>query len=141
MTTIFLRVKHRFRERASEWFCAANLTQFGLSLLHPSQTFDSYAFAAFRNLGEQTTGVFFFLVGFTWFLGLIVNGARQSATSTIRLVCGALGTVSYGLLGLGLLGSYVLTGIWSTGIGNYMLVSILGLYSLYWIAVDKKVNG
>lgn len=139
--TIVLRLRERFRQRVREWFCAANLTQFGLPLLHPSPTFDSYAFAAFRPLGEDATGIFFLSVGLAWMLGLIANGSRQNTTSTIRLVCGLIGTVTYGLLGLGLLGSYGITGIWSTGFGNYMLVSLLGLYSLYWIAVEKKVNG
>jgi hypothetical protein len=139
--TVVLRLKERFRERASEWFCAANLTQFGLSLLHPSETFNSPTFAAFHDIGENNMGLLMFVVGFAWFLGLIINGARQRATSTIRLICGVIGTITYGLLALGVLGGFVLTGIWSTGFGNYLLVSLLGLYSLYWIAVDKKVNG
>lgn len=139
---IFLKIRERFHERASEWFCAASMATWGATLLHPSDTFASPSYEAFaRTLGEDGTGLVVGTMGVAWLIGLIINGARQKATSTIRAVCAFFGALVYGLLGLGFVSSYLINGVLSTGIGTYFGLSILALYSLYWIAIDKRTNG
>jgi hypothetical protein len=135
------RIVERFRERVSEWFCAAYLFVWGATLLHPSETFSAPGYAFFRQFGENDVGWTLSAIGLLWLLGLIVNGSRQRATSTIRLFCGAIGSVTFGLFGIGFVGSYFMTGILSAGLGLNFLLSFLALYSLYWIAVDKRTNG
>ncbi len=135
------RIKERFRERASEWFCAANMAVWGGTLTHPSETFTSPPFQAFRPLGEDITGVLVGGLGLAWLVGLIVNGARQRITSSIRMVCAFVGAMVYGLLAIAFAYSFLLNGILSTGIGTYGLISVLALYSLYWITIDKRDNG
>lgn len=135
------RIRERFRDRLSEWFCAANMAWAGTALLHPSDTFTSPAYQAFRRFGEDATGWVIGSLGLLWLIGLIVNGSRQRGTSTIRLVCALVGALGYGTMGIGF--GY---GAWQSGImniagGTYMLMSALALYSLYWIAVDKRTNG
>ena len=135
------RIKKRFQERASEWFCAAVTLSFGATLLHPSETFTSPAYRAFEWPGEFWTGVIVADGGFTWLSGLIVNGARQKVTSTIRMVCAFMGALVFGMLGIGFLGAYFINGVLSTGVGHYLLDSVLVLYTLYHIAADKRENG
>lgn len=130
---ILIKIRKRFRERASEWYCAANLFAFGSTLLHPSTTFTSPAYAAFESVAtEAQTGAFCAVVGLLWLVGLIVNGQMQLTTSAVRAVCAAIGGVVYGLLCIGFAGSYYFTGVLSTGIGNYFLVSVLAFYCLFW---------
>lgn len=135
------RIKKRFQERASEWFCAAVTLSFGATLLHPSDTFTSPSYRAFEWPGEFWTGVIVSTVGFAWLIGLIINGAKQRITSTIRLVCAFIGALVFGMLGVGFASAYFLTGVLSTGIGHYFLDSLLVLYALYHIAADKRENG
>ncbi|TPM41528.1 hypothetical protein [Mesorhizobium sp. B2-3-4] len=135
------RIVERFRERVSEWFCAGYLFIWGASLLHPSAAFSAPGYAFFRKFGENDVGWTLAGIGLLWLLGLIVNGSRQKATSTIRLCCGVVGSVTFGLFGMGFVGSYYITGILSAGLGLNFLLSLLALYCLYWIAVDKRTNG
>ena len=135
------RIVERFRERAPEWYCAANMAQFGATLLHPSETFVAPGFEAFRPFGEVLIGWVIGLLGVAWLVGLIINGARQRITSTIRMFCGFVGAMVYGMLALGFTHSFFANGILPTAIGNNFLISILALYSLYWIAIDKRRNG
>lgn len=139
---VWLRIQHRFHERSPEWFCAANMAVFGAILLHPSETFASPSFEAFnRLLGEEGSGFVIGTLGVIWLVGLIINGSRQRATSTIRFICAFCGALIYGMLGLGFLVSYFLTGVLSTGIGNYLMISVGALYALRGIAKDKRENG
>ncbi len=140
---IFIRLRQRFRHRASEWFCAANTLWWGLSLVHPDDTFaSSIAYTAFRNtLNESALGAALTVLGAAWIAGLIVNGKMQRVTSTTRAICALVGAVSFGMLAFGFIASIVVSGTMNTASGNYTLVSILAFYSLYWIAIDKRNNG
>lgn len=137
-TAVLFRIGHRFRGRASEWFCAANMAAWGATLLHESQTFTSPAFAAFQWIGEDRTGMAVGGIGCLWLVGLIVNGSMERTTSLIRSICAALGSLTYGFLAIGFYISYLLTGVLSTGISNYALISALGAYALFWIRRDRK---
>ncbi len=141
VTTVVLRLIRRFRGRASEWFCAANMFAWGATLLHPSATFTSPAFQAFDRLGEDKTGALVGGCGLVWIVGLIVNGTVESVTTPIRAICAFAGAMVYGFLALGFVFSFQLNGILSTGISNYGLISLLALYSLYWIMRDKRSGG
>lgn len=139
----FVRIKERFRQRASEWFCAANLAWWGLSMLHPSDTFGSTkAYTAFaRTIKEENMAAALTLLGTAWLVGLIINGARQRITSTIRIICSFAGGVIYMVMALGFLSSYLITGVLGAGPGTYALTSALAFYSLYWVVIDKRQNG
>lgn len=139
----FVRIKERFRQRASEWYCAANLAWWGFSMLHPSDTFGSTAaYTAFeRTITEENMAAALTLLGMLWLVGLIVNGARQRITSTIRIACSFCGGIVYLVMSLGFLSSYIITGVLVAGIGTYALTSALAFYSLYWVVIDKRQNG
>jgi hypothetical protein len=140
---VFVRITERFRQRMSEWFCAANLLGFGMSLLHPSAAFNGNpAYAAFqRNISEEHMAVCLAGLGLLWLVGLIINGSRQKVTSTIRAACAMTGGVVYMVMSLGFLSSYVITGVLGAGVSTYALISALAFYSLYWIIIDKRANG
>jgi hypothetical protein len=139
---IFLRIKRRFRGRASEWFCAANMTQWGVTLLHPSPTFKAPAYEKFAQLtDETTTGLVIGGLGLAWLIALIINGARQRMTSSLRMLCAFLGAVIYIILALVFFSSYLINGLLPTLVGTNILIALLALYALYWIAVDKRTNG
>lgn len=135
---ILVRLARRFRGRASEWFCAANMFAWGATLLHPSETFTSPAFQAFSRMGEDRTGAIVGACGLIWIVGLIVNGSLESVTSPIRAICAFAGAMVYGLLAVGFFYSFQANGVLSTGISNYGLISLLALYSLYWIMRDRR---
>lgn len=135
------RIRERFRDRLSEWFCAANMTWVGTALLHPSDTFGAPAYRSFRWIGEGGAGWAIGILGLFWLIGLIINGSRQKATSTIRMVCATVGAIAYGLLGIGFGISALQSTVMNIACGSYMLMSALALYALYWIAVDKRTNG
>ena len=135
------RIQERFRERAIEWFCAAAMAAWGLGLLHPSLSFTSYAYVAFRGIGETNSGFIGSVIGIGWLIGLIINGAKQRVTSTIRMVCAALGAIAFGILAVGIFYGFLRSGIYSTGVASYAIYSFMSLYSLYWTAVDKRDNG
>lgn len=139
----FLRIIERFRQRASEWFCAANLAWWGLSMLHPSDTFGSTAaYAAFENtISERNMAMSLLALGLLWLVGLIINGAKQRVTSTIRIICSFAGGIIYMVMSLGFLSSYFITGVLGAGVGTYLLISALAFYSLYWVVIDKRQNG
>ncbi len=140
MVMVFIRIKNRFRHRASEWFCALNLLLWGVVMLHPSSSFaSSQAYAAFeRTVTEEHMASALTALGLLWLAGLIVNGAREKATSLIRATCAAAGGVIYFTMALGFLSSYFITGVLTAGITTYVLISALSFYSLYWIAKDKR---
>jgi hypothetical protein len=142
-TLHFVRIRERFRQRASEWFCAAMLATWGLALLHPSNNFESTpAYEAFsRTIKEENMAAALTLLGVAWLVGLIINGARQRVTSTIRACCAFLGGVIYMVMSLGFLSSYFITGVLTAGPSTYALTSALAFYSLYWITIDKRQNG
>lgn len=135
---IFWRLVHRFRGRASEWFCAFNMFAWGATLLHPSATFTSPAYQAFAAIGEDRTGWWVGSCGAIWIVALIINGTLDSVTSPLRAICAFVGSMVFGFLSLGFLYSYQLNGVLSTGVENYALISLLALYSLYWIVRDRK---
>lgn len=140
---LFVRIKERFRQRASEWYCAANLAWLGIAMLHPTSIFAaSPGYNSFQSIiTEETMAVLLTALGGAWLVGLIINGARQRVTSTIRIACSLAGGVIYLTMALGFLSSYLQTGVLTAGVGTYFLTSALAFYSLYWVTIDKKLNG
>ena len=126
---IILRIKERARHRISEWFAAANMLGFGMSLLAPGDTFSSASYQAFRQMlpyepfgltPEQQWGFLIATTGFLWLIGLIINGSRQRATMHIRASCGLVGGVVYALSG-------ILSALWSVS----LVPGVLGRYTLH----------
>lgn len=83
---VVIRIVHRAQTRLVEWLAGFQMMFMGLVLFHPSNTFsNSPNFQVFRETAsEDTWAVFLFLVGFVRVGGLLVNGARQDITPTIR---------------------------------------------------------
>lgn len=141
---IFVRIRERFRQRASEWFCAANLLTWGLVMLHPSNVFgSSTSYEGFKEarITEEQLATGIFILGLLWFTGLVINGSMQKVTSTIRAACALVGGVVYMVMSLAFLSSFFITGVLTAGFTTHGLISALAFYSLYWIAVDKRANG
>lgn len=140
---VFVRIKSRFRHRAAEWFCAANMMFWGLSMVHPSNVFDTgVAYRAFeRTITENLMGTVLAIAGLLWLVGLVINGAREKVTSVIRGVCALFGGIVYFVMALGFLSSYFITGVLTGGVSTHFLTSALAFYSLYWIAKDKRTSG
>lgn len=47
---ILIRLKHRFRERALEWFCAAQMLSWGASLLMPYDPYLASPYGFFEGI-------------------------------------------------------------------------------------------
>ncbi|WAJ27129.1 hypothetical protein [Antarcticirhabdus aurantiaca] len=134
-------VRRRFHERSAEWYSATVLFGFGAVLMHPSPTFTSPSWDGFAQLGEEGTGLMIGGIGFVWLIALFINGARQMVTSTLRMICAFLGALASGILCIGFLGAYFLSGILTTGAWTYFMLSVYSLYALFHATKDKRRNG
>src|SRR4051812_16402452 len=71
------RIVERFRERVSDWFCAAYLFIWGATLLHPNDAFSAPVYAFFRQFGETKIGWLLASIGLLWLRGLIITGSPE----------------------------------------------------------------
>jgi len=139
---IFISISRKNHSRVPEWFSAWLLFGWGLALLHPSRTFESPGYRAFeRAIGEVGTGSAVAILGASWLLGLWYNGRKETVTSTVRAACAFMGVIVYAMLTTGFAISFFLTGLLSTGIWTYFMLSMLALYSLTRILHDKGACG
>ena len=135
---ILVHVRRKARKRASEWFCAINLVLFGLTLLAPGEIFSAPAYATFQAaLGETGTGGLALGLGLVWVGGLVVNGARQGLTSTVRATCCFAGAIVYGLITAAYLIGAMGSGVLSPPVAGNGAITILALCCLYWIGEEK----
>lgn len=98
---IWIRVKHRFGPRMTEWFAAGHMIMFGYVLLLPSETFNQPAFHAFKQLvpsvpgaglsSEDLLGWVMLLIGLLRIIGLVINGAKKNVTPQIRQFSAGVG--------------------------------------------------
>ncbi|MCW7544928.1 hypothetical protein N7I30_14060 [Aurantimonas litoralis] len=135
---IYISISRKNHSRAPEWFSAVFMFGFGLTLLHPSRTFDSSSYRAFdQSIGESGTGIITFAVAAFWLFGLWYNGRKETLTSTVRACCACMGVVVYAMLTTGFVISFFLTGLLSTGWWAYFMMSMLSLYNVTQILHDK----
>lgn len=112
LRSIALRIKHKFRDRFAEWLAALQLMVIGIVLLHPQDSFgNSQVFVAMAVwMPENCWGYLLTATGLFGIIGLIVNGSMESVTPWIRVARATMGVITFSMLSVGLLISYVVYG-------------------------------
>lgn len=131
---VWIRIRHRFHTRMTEWQLAVVTFLWGLVLLHPAKTFEQPAFAGFQELfkDEVLLGLVMVFLGLLRLGGLIVNGARQNVTPHIRVASAGIGCMIF----LGVTWCYALSGIWSTWLAIYPVFAVIELTNVFRAAHD-----
>lgn len=131
---VWIRIRHRFHTRMTEWQLAVVTFLWGGVLLHPANTFEQPAFAGFRELfkDEVLLGLVMVFLGLLRLGGLIVNGARQNVTPHIRVASAGIGCMIF----LGVTWCYALSGIWSTWLAIYPVFAVIELTNVFRAAHD-----
>lgn len=134
---IWIRVKHRFGPRMTEWIWAVIMTAWGFSLLLPERLFDQPAFAFFRMFFEEDTlGWLMVIVGLLRIIGLVINGARKNVTPWIRVFSAGVGFLVFG----GINYCFASSGVISTWIAIYPMLAAVELLNAYRAAHDAGEN-
>lgn len=130
---LWIRIKHRFGPRLSEWFVAAVTLQWGIVLLLPPETLAGPSWSVFRSLmPEVDWGAIMVILGLLRLGGLVVNGARKTVTPWIRVVSAGAGFVLWLGISLGI----AFSGVISTGLAIYPAIAVLELVNIYRAAHD-----
>lgn len=130
---LWIRIRHRFGPRLSEWYVAAVMVGWGLVLLLPAHTFNGPSWVIFRALmSEAQWGMLIMALGVLRLGGLIVNGARKNITPWIRVVSAGFGFLIF----LGIALAFGLSGVISTGLALYPSIAVLELFNVYRAAHD-----
>ena len=131
--SIYVRIKHRFGPRLSEWFAAVVVTLWGIILLLPADTFAGPSWVVFRAFAsENTWGVILISLGLARLAGLIINGARKRVTPWIRVISAGAGFLIWSGISLG----FGLSGVISTGLAVYPAIAVLELFNIHRAAHD-----
>lgn len=111
---LWIRIRHRFGPRLTEWLVATQTALWGFALLLPGSTFETSPtwdfFAAL--MGENAWGWLMLALGSARLLGLWINGTRPRVTPWIRVVSAAVGFLiftglSYGFAASGVIGTWI----------------------------------
>lgn len=135
---LYIRLKHRFGPRLTEWLVACQTAMFGFVLLLPGKIFDGEAWAVFRNLiSEDAMGVLMVGLGLGRLAGLIVNGTRPRVTPWIRVISAGIGWIIFTGLSFG----FAMSGHVSTWIAIYPMIALVECVNIYRAAFDASENG
>lgn len=130
---IYVRIRHRFGPRLSEWYVAVVTFLWGVVLLLPADTFAGPSWVIFRSImAESSWGILLMVLGALRIGGLIVNGARKNVTPWIRVVSAGGGFLIWSGVSLG----FGLSGVISTGLAVYPAIAILELFNIHRAAHD-----
>lgn len=130
---LYIRLKHRFGPRLTEWVVAVQTTIWGGVLLLPAHTFDGPAWIVFRGIIEEAQmGTFMFVMGVLRLGGLIVNGARKQVTPWIRVFSASIGFLIF----TGISAGFAFAGVISTWIAIYPVIAFVELINVYRAAHD-----
>lgn len=130
---VWIRIKHRFGPRMTEWLVALQTALWGLVLLLPAETFASPAWNMFSSImSEESWGVLMLFLGLVRLGGLVVNGARKNITPWIRIVSAGFGFLIF----VGISFSFTLSGVISTWIAIYPTIALVELANIYRAAHD-----
>lgn len=126
---LWVRLRHRFGPRRTEWMLAVITALWGAVLLLPAETFDGAVYSYFRALfgGEGRLGGLMLCLGLLRLGGLIVNGARRRTTSWIRAVSAGFGFMIF----VGISTSFALSGVISTWLAVYPVFALFELVNLH----------
>lgn len=131
--SVYLRIRHRFGPRLSEWFVALVTFLWGVVLLLPAATFDGPSWVIFRSImPELGWGALLMILGLLRLGGLVVNGARRNVTPYIRVVSAYAGVVLF----LGISAGFFFSGVIGTWIAVYPTIVVLELFNIHRAAHD-----
>lgn len=139
--TVDERLHRALQDRGLEWFSAAVMVAWGLTLAMPGNTLAGSNFQAFQRypfMTETFWATIFGIVGGMRLVALYING-RNPRTPYARMGGALFGTISWGQVSLLITeGTYGATGIASTGTGVYALLALADLVSIYRAAHDVR---
>jgi len=131
--SVYLRIRHRFGPRLSEWAIATVITLWGVVLLLPADTMEGPSWVVFRELlPEHVWGALMISLGLLRLGGLIVNGARRTITPWIRMVSACVGVVLF----IGISAGFGLSGVIGTWIAVYPTFVVVELFNIHRAAHD-----
>ena len=137
------RMHRALQDRGLEWFSAAVMVSWGITLALPGNTLDGSNFTAFHRypwMSEAFWAAAFGMVGGGRLVALYING-RKPQTPYARMAGSLFGALSWGQVALLITeGTYGLTGVASTGTGIYTLLAIADLFSIFRAAHDARYN-
>lgn len=135
------RTRSMFQDRGLEWFSAAVMVAWGVTLALPGNTLDGISFTAFQRhawMTETFWAAALGLAGGARIAALYVNG-RNPRTPYARMAGALFGALSWGqVCWLLTQGTYGQTGIASTGTGVYGLLAVADLFSIFRAAHDAR---
>lgn len=136
---VYIRLKHRFGPRLTEWLIAAQTALFGLVLLLPADIFSGEAWLVFRQikLSQGGMGLLMLFLGLARLAGLVINGTRPKVTPWIRVISASIGFMIFTGLSFG----FALSGHVSTWIAIYPMIAMVELVNLYRAIFDASENG
>ena len=132
-TGLWIRIRHRFGPRMTEWVVAVQMSLWGLVLLLPADTFDGEAWLLFRSvMSENAWGALMLFFGLLRLGGLVVNGARKNVTPWIRIISAAFGFFVF----VGISCCFALSGVVSTWIAIYPTIALVEIANMFRAAHD-----
>jgi hypothetical protein len=139
--TLDERLHRALQDRGMEWFSAAVMVAWAVTLALPGNTLDGSNFAAFHRYPWMTEifwAVMFGVIGGARLLALYING-HSPRSPYARMIGSLFGALSWGQVSLLITeGTYGTTGVASTGTGVYALLAVADLISVYRAAHDAR---
>lgn len=131
---IYIRLKHHFSMRLTEWMIATITTLSGVTLLAATNTYDSSPVFNFVRhfVSQEVLGTIMLFFGILRLAALTVNGTRQDVTPTLRTVAAFVGFMLWTFLCF----SFVLSGVISLWAGTYPVIAAFELVNMYRAAHD-----
>lgn len=131
--SVYVRIRHRFGPRLSEWFLAVITLQWGIVLLLPGDVFaDPIWHISASIMSEGQWGWLMIVLGVLRLGGLIVNGARREVTPWIRVISAGIGF----LIWSGIAFALGFSGYVTTGLAVYPAIAVLELFNIHRAAHD-----
>jgi hypothetical protein len=131
---LWLRIRHRFGPRLTEWVVAVQATLWGVVLLLPADTFTSSSWSFFveHNITEGKLGTLMLFFGMLRLAGLVINGALRKVTPVIRVASASVGFFVW----TGISYSFAQSGVISTWIAIYPVIAVVELVNIARAARD-----
>lgn len=130
-------------DRRSEWASALIMLGWAAVLAAPGDSLAGPGYEAFHRFGLTETfwTWAFATVGTMRIIALIINGALQLITPTVRMIGAVLGAVAWiEIAWLVTEGTFLRTSIVSPGMATYTILALLELSNIYCAARDVYVD-
>lgn len=122
----------RKASRALDWFCAAMVLAWGISLALPGETLASspaYEFFVERGISETAWASILISVGALRLLALVVNGHAPQGSPIVRGLAAFLGVIIWAHFLAGFLDVSIRMGVASAGIGINLVMLGADIFS------------